>query len=99
MPCLSLSSYFKPNLLSGETSDSRLVAVADRNFPNGLFAECTKKTSLRPNCRQNHRFEASLNFNKIMCTAQSVGFLFFFLFAIFYGIVKGFNTMWLSIST
>ena len=78
MPCLSLSSYFKPNLLSGETSDSRLEAVADRNFPNGLFAECTKKTSLKPNCRQNHRFEASLNFNKIMCTAQSVGFLFFF---------------------
>ena len=39
MPCLSLSSYFKPNLLRGETSDSRLVAVADRNFPNGLFAE------------------------------------------------------------
>ena len=41
MPCLSLSSYFKPNLVNGETSDSRLVAVADRNFPNGLFAECT----------------------------------------------------------
>ena len=35
MPCLSLFSYFKPNLLSRETSDSRLVAAADRNFPNG----------------------------------------------------------------
>lgn len=79
MPCLSLFSYFKPNLLSRETSESRLVAAADRNFPNDLFAECTKKTSLKHNFRQNHRFEASLNFNKIMCTAQSVGFHLFYL--------------------
>lgn len=78
MPCLSLFSYFKPNLLGGETSDSRLVAAADRNFPNGLFAECTKKTSLKHNCRQNHRFEASLNFNKIICVLHKASVFFFF---------------------
>lgn len=78
MPCLSLSSYFKPNLLSGETSDSRLEAVADRNFPNGLFAECTKKTSLKPNCRQNHRFEAQALTLTRLCVLHKASVFFFF---------------------
>ena len=95
MPCLSLSSYFKPNLLSGETSDSRLEAVADRNFPNGLFAECTKKTSLKPKTTDSRQ---ALTLTRL-CVLHKASVFFFFLFAILYGIVKGFKTMWLSIST
>ena len=96
MPCLSLSSYFKPNLLRGETSDSRLVAVADRNFPNGLYAECTKKTSLKPKTTDSRQ---ALTLTRLCVLHKALVFFFLFLFPILNGIVKGFNTMWLSIST